>query len=109
MTPIALVLMSLLLQNPARQSLTGTVTGLLLRTDGTPAAGVRIAVTPVPDPKDAGATGDLLSLSQTDVSGNYRLENILPGNYYIQAGLLDSPNYYPGTSSLDKATAITVL
>src|SRR5262245_52631911 len=99
MIPLPLILISLLLQSPARPPQTGTVTGLLLRTDGTPAVGVRIGVTPVPDPKNPGATGaDFLSLAQTDASGNYRLEEILPGKYYIQAGLLDLPNYYPGTS-----------
>jgi hypothetical protein len=55
---IRLILMMLLAQNPARQAVTGVVTGQLLRTDGTPAAGVRIAVTPVADAKDPNATGD---------------------------------------------------
>jgi hypothetical protein len=89
-------------QTPAQAAQTGIVSGQLLRPNGKPAAGVRIAVTP------ASGTGDLMSLAQTDETGRFRLENIPPGQYFIHSGSLDAPNYYPGVTTIDKATSITV-
>jgi hypothetical protein len=105
---LSVLLTVMLAQNPSVQPQTGVVTGQLLRSDGTPAAGIRIAVTPVDAKDPTGVAGDLISLAQTDERGNYRLEDIPPGRYYIQAGLLDFPNYYPGATSFDKATSIDV-
>src|SRR5689334_13487703 len=102
------LLVLLLVQAPSRKAETGTITGVILRTNGVPATGVRVAVTPLPDPKNPAATGDLISIAQTDEKGHYQLENIPPGKYYIQAGLLELPNYFPGVTALDKATVITV-
>src|SRR4030095_5702308 len=48
------------------------------------------------------------SLTETDSNGRYRLENIPPGRYYIQAGLVDNPNYYPGVAAASGATSIVV-
>jgi hypothetical protein len=72
----------------------GSVSGRLLSLDGTPEIGVRMALMAAfPE----GATrAALLSLSQTDGSGRYTLERVPPGQYYIVAGPLDSPSYYPG-------------
>src|SRR5436853_5912656 len=107
---ILLLMAALLTQSPARRIMqTGTVIGQLLQADGSHAAGVIVAVTPVPDSKPIVLTGALLSLSRTDQSGSYRLENIRPGRYFIQAGPLDSLSFYPGTSSLDKATIVNVV
>jgi hypothetical protein len=44
-----------------------------------------------------------------DSTGRYRLENIPPGRYYVVAGLVDLPTYYPGVSSANGATALNVL
>src|SRR6478672_13671545 len=54
---LSILLTFFLAQNPARQAQTGVMIGQLLRVDGTPASGVRIAVTPVPDPKDPAPPG----------------------------------------------------
>jgi len=105
MLPFIAILLALQLQ--AGQ--TGVVTGQLLLTNGKPATGVRIAVTPAVNSKEGPAAGDLLSLAETDETGHYRLENILPGQYFIQAGPLDSPNYYPGVRTIDRAMGITVI
>jgi hypothetical protein len=86
----------------------GAVTGRLLSVNGTPAAGIRIAAVPVVEGEEkAGATA-LLGISQTDADGRYRLEGIPPGRYYIFAGLIDLPSYYPNATALDRAKAIVV-
>jgi hypothetical protein len=83
----------------------GAVTGRLVAPNGTPATGVRIAAVPAEDKTGAAA---LFGITQTDDNGRYRIEKIQPGRYYIFAGLIDTPNYYPNTTRLDRATAITV-
>jgi hypothetical protein len=86
----------------------GIVTGRLLNANGTPAVGIRIAAVPVPDNNDKSDAAVLVGISQTDSDGRYRLENIPPGRYYVFAGLVDFPSYYPNATSLDRATAIVV-
>src|SRR5207249_10723371 len=44
----------------------------------------------------------------TDEAGGYRLEDIPPGRYYIVAGRLDSPTYYPGTLQTAGATIVRI-
>jgi TonB family protein len=51
----------------------------------------------------------LVSIGMTDNQGRYRLENILPGRYYITAGFVDSPTYYPGVAAMSGATVVNVL
>ena len=85
----------------------GAVSGRLLSVNGTPEAGVRIAAVPV-DPQNNAGAPVLVGISQTDAEGRYRLEGIPPGRYYIFAGLIDLPSYYPNAKTLDQATAITV-
>jgi len=50
----------------------------------------------------------LASLAQTDSAGDYRLENIPPGRYYITAGFVDFPTYHPGSTTLAGATVVLV-
>lgn len=79
----------------------GTVTGILRTAAGTPAPRVRVAATLVPsDPADI-STATLVSMSETDAQGRYVLESIPPGRYYIVAGRVDLPTFYPG--KLDSA------
>jgi hypothetical protein len=47
------------------------------------------------------------ALTQTDSSGRYRLA-IPPGRYYIGAGSVNSPKYYPNTTNISSAKAIVV-
>src|SRR5262245_26723039 len=89
------------------QAQNGVATGRLRSTNGSPASGVRVAAMAVPDAAAPGG-GALVSLAETDASGRFRLENIPPGRYYIQAGLIDAPSYYPGVTTLDRATAIAI-
>ena len=62
---------------------------------------------PEPNAPPSGTTA-LMSVVLADATGRYRLENIPPGQYYIIAGFVDLPTYYPGVSSLSGAVAVSV-
>jgi hypothetical protein len=97
----------LLWQAPARtQIVPGAITGRLLSGGTTPASNTRIAAMPLSEDKTTAPV--LESIVQTGKDGSYRLEGLVPGKYYVFAGLLDLPSYYPGVSSLERATVITV-
>src|SRR5688572_26237649 len=94
----------------AAQTPTGTVTGEVRTREGQPAVGVRVSAMAVPEagvPADGGTA--LVSIGTTDNQGRYRLENVLPGRYYITAGFVDSPTYYPGVTAVSGATVVNVL
>jgi hypothetical protein len=86
---LALILFA---QRPASPGLqTGTVTGRLLNSDGSPATRTRVSATPIPD--SPGVVADrqtLMTLTETDDRGNYRLADVPVGRYYIVAGFVDS-------------------
>ena len=86
----------------------GTVTGRLLSVNGALAAGIRVAAVPVPESGDPAAAPALFGITQTEADGRYRIENIPPGRYYIFAGLLEFPSYYPNATTLARATAVVV-
>jgi protocatechuate 3,4-dioxygenase beta subunit len=82
-----LVVAVLLLPALARaQTSTGTVSGQILTREGQPAVSVRVSAMAVPE---SGAPSNsataLVSIAMTDNEGRYRLENVLPGRYYIMA------------------------
>jgi 5-hydroxyisourate hydrolase-like protein (transthyretin family) len=81
---------------------TGIVSGVLKTTDGRPASGVRVGAVDAEDP----ASTSLLSVTETDANGKYRLTNIPAGRYYIVAGRLNALRYYP--SGGDRSTAAEV-
>ncbi|HET9217600.1 MAG TPA: carboxypeptidase-like regulatory domain-containing protein, partial [Terriglobia bacterium] len=88
----------------------GTVSGEIRNREGQPAAGVRVSAMAVPDagfPANSGTA--LVSIGTTDNQGRYTLENVLPGRYYITAGFVDLPTYYPGVSAVSGATVVNVL
>ena len=76
----------------------GTIAGVLRDSSGTPAVGVRVSAMARPDEiKDLLAASAYGALAETDNLGRFRLENVPPGRYYIVAGRVDAPTYYPGT------------
>jgi hypothetical protein len=83
---------------------TGVVAGRLTLGNGQPAVGVRVAATPV----DSTTVSVMVAISKTDETGAYRLLDLPPGRYYVVAGLLDSPVYYPAARAIANATAIAV-
>ena len=75
----------------AAQIPTGTVSGEIRTREGQPAVGVRVSAMAVPEagvPANSGTA--LVSIGTTDNQGRYRLENVLPGRYYITAGFVDA-------------------
>src|SRR5213593_2486642 len=87
----------------------GTVTGRLSTAEGGVAAGIRVSAMAAPDSSKTPAEATaLVSLTETDSSGRYRLENVPPGRYYIVAGLLESSTYYPGVKSPADAKMVDV-
>jgi hypothetical protein len=93
---------------PSAQLERGVVTGRLLSADGLPASGIRVAAMAVPE-SGPGISGALLSIAETGKDGRYRLENVPPGRYYVTAGLVDSPTYFPGALTPSGATNLQVL
>ena len=105
----SLLLLSLLLLQGSTSTTTGNVTGRLQMSAGGAASGIRVMAMTVPDPSDAGDLPILASLTQSDINGNFRLENIPPGIYYITAGAVDFPTYFPGGTSAIGAKTIAVV
>jgi hypothetical protein len=77
---LRLLLALALLREPS-----GTITGRVSLPGGAPAVGVRIGALPLSD-DPAAITAPLLSPTQTDTTGSYRLERLPPGRYYVVTG-----------------------
>jgi len=84
----------------------GTVIGTVRTSNGDLAAGVRVTA------NRADSAGNTLrpvaNVTTTDDSGQFRIENLAPGNYYLAAGRADLPTFYPGTLEIEKGTAVSV-
>jgi hypothetical protein len=102
--------MALLLQGvPLQPQQGGTITGVLRDAEGKPFPGARVAA--VQKPEDSGPIWEaaaMPALAQTDQEGRYRLENIPPGKYYIAAGRVSFPTFFPGTQEVQGATIVAV-
>src|SRR5262245_23985524 len=98
-----LLLTFALLQRPgALQPGAGIVSGSVQREGGGPAAGVRVGAVAIDDPST------MVSVTETDAGGNYRLTNVPAGQYFIAAGRLESLSYFPGGTDPAKAGTVTV-
>ena len=113
MTVAALVI-GLALQGAAAVK-PGVVAGSLQMSDGSPAAAVRVAAIVAPPPNIRPTDGQNYYTSQPPVSvaltnaeGRYQLANVPPGRYFIVAGVTGQATYYPATTNIDDATAVTV-
>ena len=104
-----LLTLFLLAQQGFISSDNGTVTGVLRTTSGKPAVGVRVtAMAPPGVVEDVSRGNAMVSIGETDKEGRYRLENIPPGRYYISAGRLDAPTYFPGTLELSTGRIVVL-
>ncbi|HZI51806.1 MAG TPA: carboxypeptidase-like regulatory domain-containing protein, partial [Terriglobia bacterium] len=93
----------------AAQLPAGSISGQISSREGQPASGVRVSAMAVPDPAlPTNSATALVSIGMTDNTGRYRLENVPPGLYYVVAGLVDLPTYYPGVSSTTGAKVVNV-
>jgi hypothetical protein len=94
---------------PALTNQNGTVVGILRNAAGAPAAGVRVSAMTRPDTiTDLLAASAFAALAETDSAGRYRLENVPPGRYYIVAGRVDAPTYYPGTVQPSEGAVVQI-
>lgn len=94
---------------PALSNQNGTITGALRNPAGAPATGIRVSALARPEElKDLALATALAGLGETDAAGRYRLENIPPGRYYIVAGRVDIPTFYPGTIVANEGTVVSV-
>jgi hypothetical protein len=84
-----------------------TITGRLLNRDGSPAPNIRVMARSANDASTQ--AGETVSFGQTDETGKYRLENIPPGRYFISAGIVEAPSYYPGVAEQSRATVVTMM
>jgi protocatechuate 3,4-dioxygenase beta subunit len=102
------ILLAILLLQGATQNL-ATVTGTVLGASGEPAAGVRVYAVAVRDV--AGQTNDITpaldGLTETDSAGHFKLQ-VAAGRYYIAAGSVALPTYFPGTSNLTAARVLNL-
>ena len=94
---------------PALPGESGAVSGVVRTSAGTPAAGVRVSAMVPPEPNTAAASAaSFAALAQTDEQGRYRLEGVPAGRYYIVAGRVDLPTYFPGTSDVANARIFSI-
>src|SRR6185436_4358924 len=98
------ILLAFLLAQGASQPV-GVVTGVVRNANGTPASGVRVytigAQALLPDASNSPLEG----LTQTDPMGRFRLE-IAPGRYYVATGSVNTPTFYPGTTTIANARIV---
>jgi hypothetical protein len=99
---VAAILALILGQSPVGTG--GVITGQLLLRDGTPAVGVRVGALSA---ADSDAAQPLGSIVLTDEFGRYRM-TLPPGRYYILAGRVVGPTYYPGTTTRGEAGFVSV-
>jgi hypothetical protein len=93
----------------------GAVTGHLDTVDGVPAVATRVAAIAVP--RGNGAAGQSLNYFElaapvdktlTDNEGNFRMQELPPGRYYIIAGAMPTGTYYPEAADVKDAEIVTV-
>jgi hypothetical protein len=100
-----LLFIAIFLAQGAASTGSATLTGVVRDTAGKPLARLRVAA--MSPPEIAGGTGALLSIGLTDETGRYKLE-VPAGRYYIVAGRVDKPTYYPGASGPEGAVMVSI-
>jgi Carboxypeptidase regulatory-like domain len=101
MNKVLLASLLLMRMSLALRAQNGVVTGQVRDASGKPIEAVRVAAT---EPSSSA----LVAIGETNSTGQYRLENIPPGRYFIMAGLIDYPTYYPGVTGEAGAKAVEI-
>src|SRR5688572_985116 len=86
----------------------GTVSGVLRGADGKPLAYVRVAAVAPPETINDRSSAAMSGIAETDEQGRYSIQGIPQGRYYIAAGRVDFPTYYPGTQDMTTARIMSV-
>lgn len=93
----------------------GAVAGQLRSIDGAPAVAVRVVAVPVPTGTTVPDEGpNYFNLAPptaatlTDNEGNFRLQELRPGRYYLMAGTAGQATYFPGAGHINDAQPINV-
>ncbi len=84
-----------------------SISGRVLNRDGSPAVNIRVMAVSAQD-SSLQVGREIVSFAQTDATGNYRLEDVPTGRYFITAGIVEAPSYYPGVADSACATAVTL-
>jgi hypothetical protein len=96
-----LILLGLLfLQQQGGAGGSGIIAGRVLFADGQPAEGIAMTAVPL--------DGGVSRTARVNPSGEYRLQNLPPGRYYVRTAPPDSGTFYPGTAVEAEAVAIPV-
>ena len=109
MKPALFLLLAVLQTSILSQTGTGTIAGVVRGVDGAPATNVRISAMEIPEQDGANVAPTVAGFGQTDAAGRYRIEGLRPGRYFILAGPLDFPTYYPGVAQRITATPVSVV
>ena len=94
---------------------TAVIAGLLKTVDGRPADDVRVSALQAPPPNVRPQDGIQYYLApppvrtvMTDREGRYRIPNLLPGRYFVAAGVPGQDTYYPDATDGYAATVLTI-
>jgi hypothetical protein len=107
MTILLSIVLSFMLAGTGGQAQSGVVSGIVRDAAGNPQSGVRVAAMAVTPSDDTRKTDVLVSIAKTDESGRYSLE-IPQGRYYVVAGRVNSPTYYPEATHSDRAVVFSI-
>lgn len=83
------------------------IAGQIRGLNGRPARGVRVVVASVWNGPDGIRSTEQLT-GATDNQGRFRFTKVFPGRYFIQAGRMDTPTYFPGTANATDAGVLTI-
>jgi hypothetical protein len=82
--------------------------GRILSHDGRPDTGLRVYAVQVNPGIASEEMGLIAAVAETDRAGRFKLQGLAGGAYYIAAGLLESPTYFPGVTNMTAARAVGV-
>src|SRR3954462_15701740 len=100
---------------PASRPGTAVITGQLKTVDGKIADDVRVSALTAPPPNVKPEDGIQYYIApppvrtvMTDKDGRYRITNLLPGRYFVAAGVPGQDTYYPDATDGYGATVVTL-
>jgi ribosomal 50S subunit-recycling heat shock protein len=108
MTNLALIVL-LFLQLPASSSVqAGVLTGQIQSPDGRSVGGIQVYAVQEGSGVSTKEDGLIAGVAQTDKAGRFQMKDLPAGAYYIAAGPLEAPTYYPGVTKLTAARPLKV-